>query len=48
MQNIERVIELEKLIYDLEPEYKKFIKENKLSDEFHNVIIWLDTKGVIK
>ena len=44
----ERVIKIEQLIYELEPEYNKFIEDNKLSNEFHNVVMWLDSKGAIK
>ena len=44
----ERVIKIEQLIYELEPEYNKFIEDNNLSNEFHNVVMWLDSKGVLQ
>ena len=44
----ERVIKIQQLIDKLEPEYCKFIVDNNLSNEFFNVVMWLDSKGALR
>lgn len=43
-----RIISMEHDIDILEQEFYQFIKANNLPDNFHNSIVWLTAKGVLK
>ena len=47
-EEAKKIINMEHDISILELEFKEFIKANNLPDNFHNAIVWLTAKGVLK